>query len=229
MPAPAVSAATAALLAALAVTVAAGFLARKRLAWETCFDMPVGLATPYAAGTSMAVQILLGEPGTEQGWLVFLCITNPGHTRVRGTDFSAPLSFSFPGQRVHAARILPEPAGPTAQRTALKPTIRLSPGSTQEPDYAARMHLTGDYVLRPGDSYTIMLVLSGTPAARGPRMQPEGALAAGKIIPGKDTVVGGVLGSSALMTLVDAPTGRSAAQRGVRDGAGVGARATVSR
>lgn len=34
----------AAVLAALAIAVAV-FFTRKRLAWETCFDMPVGLTT----------------------------------------------------------------------------------------------------------------------------------------------------------------------------------------
>jgi hypothetical protein len=186
MPALAASAATAALLVGLTVTVVAGFLARKRLAWETRLDMPVDVSTPHVVGTSMAAQILLGEPGTEQGWLVFLGITNPGRTRVRGRDFGAPLTFAFPGRRIHAARILPEPAARTAQRRALRPAIRLSPGNPPEAVGCARMHLTGDYVLRPNDSYTIMLVLSGALAARAPRIQQEGTLASGKIISGTD-------------------------------------------
>jgi hypothetical protein len=67
---------------------------------------------------------------------------------------------------------------------ACAPSIRLSPEDTPDPARAARMHLTGDYVLRPGDSYTIMLVLSGIPAPRTRRIQQEGSLASGKIIPG---------------------------------------------
>jgi hypothetical protein len=52
-----------ALLAALAITAVVGFLARKRLAWETWIDMPVGLTTSQAAGTQVLSQVLMGEPG----------------------------------------------------------------------------------------------------------------------------------------------------------------------
>ena len=47
---------------------------------------------------------------------------------------------------------------------------------------ATRVQLTGDFLLRPGDSYSLLLILTGTPAGRS-RIQQEGALAGGKIIP----------------------------------------------
>jgi len=78
MPAPAVSAAATPvihsgyvqaatatlLLAALAITAATGLLARKRLAWETWLDMPVGLTAALTAGTETPSQLLLGEPAS---------------------------------------------------------------------------------------------------------------------------------------------------------------------
>jgi hypothetical protein len=190
-------AAAAALLAALAITAAAGFLARKRLAWETRLDMPVGVTTPQAAGTGTPARLLLGEPGlryhvphadsTEQGWLVLLGITNPGCSCIRSRDLGVPLTFAFPGRQIHAARILPEAATLTTRRAARAPTIRLLPENCLEPGHAARMYLTGEYELRPNDSYTIMLVLSGTPAAHPHRIRQEGSLASGKIIPGLES------------------------------------------
>ena len=147
MPAPAVSAAATPvihsgyvqaaaatlLLAALAITAATGFLARKRLVGETWLDMPVGLTSVLTAGTETPSQLLLGEPefgyhkpgadSTGQGWLVLLGITNPGWTRVCGREFRAPLTFTFPGRQIHAARILPDPAARTAGRAARTPAI----------------------------------------------------------------------------------------------------------
>ena len=66
------------------------------------------------------------EPGagsTGQGWLVLLGITNPGWTRVCGREFRAPLTFTFPGRQIHAARILPDPVAVTARRAARAPAI----------------------------------------------------------------------------------------------------------
>jgi hypothetical protein len=188
--------AAAAALAALAITAAVGgFLTRKRLAWETCFDMPVGLTAPHGADTGRPFELLLGEPGlrypdpwadsTEQGWIVLLGITNPGCAPVRGRDFRIPLTFTFPGRRIHATRIVREPSGRAGRPAAGAPAIRLSARDSAEPSSGAirptRMHFTGDYVLCPNDSYTVMLLLSGTPAAPADIHQ-EGTLARGKII-----------------------------------------------
>ena len=147
MPAPAVSAAATPvihsgyvqaaaatlLLAAPAITAVTGFLARKRLVGETWLDMPVGLTAVLKAGTETPSQLLLGEPefgyhkpgadSTGQGWLVLLGITNPGWTRVCGREFRAPLTFTFPGRQIHAARILPDPVAVKARRAARAPAI----------------------------------------------------------------------------------------------------------
>jgi hypothetical protein len=185
----------AAVLAVLAIS-AAVFLTRRRLAWESCLDMPIGLHAPHANRTRTSLELHLAEPGlrypgpragsTEQGWIVLLSITNPGCARVRGRDFRIPLTFVFPGRQIHATRIIPEPSGRPARPAARVPDIRLSAGDSSRPgstaDRPARMHLTGDYVLGPSDSYTVMLLLTGTPA--GPaRIQQEGALTSGKISP----------------------------------------------
>jgi len=192
-----VQAAAVALLAAVVITAAAILLARKRLAWDTWLDMPVGLATPRPAGTETACQILLGESGlrhpgpytgsTEQGWLVVLGITNPGRTPVRSRDFSIPLTFAFPGRQIHAIQIHPEQADRTARQPASAPTIRISAANSAEPGRSGRMHLADDYVLRPNHSYTVMLVLSGIPPAHARRIQQGGSLASGKIIPGPES------------------------------------------
>jgi hypothetical protein len=91
--------AAAAALAALAILAVAASLTGKRLAWETWFDMPVGLSTPPGTGTGTPLELHLAEPGlyhpglcadsSEQGWIVPLGITNPGCARVRGRDFLA--------------------------------------------------------------------------------------------------------------------------------------------
>lgn len=175
------------------------FLARKRIAWETWLDMPIGLELRQAPGTdaAMTAEIILGDPGLrysgpftgseEQGWLVVLGITNLGSAPVRGRDFSASLTFAFPGRQIHAARVLPETAARTARRAARAPAIRLSgadsPESGSGASRPARMYLIGDYVLHPSDSYTVMLLLSGNPAVHSRRIQQEGSLASGRIIP----------------------------------------------
>ena len=183
-------------LAILAFTALAIFVTRKRLAWETCCDMPAGLSAPHGTGTGTSFEPPPGEPclrdpgacgdGTEQGWLVLLSVTNPGCTRIRGRDFRAPLTFAFPGRQIRATRIVPEAPVQAARPVGNAPAIRLSPGDSLVCGAAvsrpARMYFTGDYVLRPSDSYTVMLVLSGTPT--GPvRIRQEGSLTTGKIIP----------------------------------------------
>src|SRR5215472_5528242 len=161
------------LLAALAITAAAGFLARKRLAWQTRVDMPVGLAAPQAAGTGTACRILLGESGlrhpgpyagsTEQGWLVVLSITNAGLAPVRDGDFRAPLGFAFPGRQVRATQILPGPAPRTLGRTPRVPAVRVPAQDGLEASHAdtrtTRVQLGGDFLLRPGDTCSLLVVL----------------------------------------------------------------------
>jgi hypothetical protein len=190
------AAAAALLLAALASTAATGFPARKRLAWETWLDMPVGLTAPQAAGTGTACRILLGEPGlrhpgpyeggAEQGWLVVLGITNAGLAAVRGGDFRAPLGFAFPGRRVHATQILPGPAARTPGRSPRVPAVRVPAQDGLEASHAGtrttRVQPGGDFLFRPGDSCCLLVVLAGTPAGDSRRIQQEGSLAGGKII-----------------------------------------------
>ena len=181
-------------LSAPAITAVACFLTRKRLAWETSFDMPVGLDTLHWGETGTPFELFLGDPGLrytypgadsiQQGWIVLLGITNPGWAPIRSRDFRTPLTFAFPGRQVHSTRILPEPSRRAARQAVRAAAIRLSVDSAQSGGGAsrpARIHLTGDYVLRPDDSYTVMLLLSGTPAGPTP-IQQEGSLTSGKII-----------------------------------------------
>jgi len=135
-------------------------------------------------------RLVLGEPGLcyrgpwadgiQHGWLVVVGITNPGPATVRGGDFRAPLAFAFPGRTVHAARLLPESAGRPARTGPGMPAVRV-PG--QGGPAAARVELTGDFLLRPGDSYSLLLILGGTPAGQSRRIRHEGSLARGRIIP----------------------------------------------
>ncbi len=178
---------------------ATAFFTRKRLAWHAWLDMPVALTPPHAAAAGLACEVLLGEPGlcydgpyaadAVPGWLVLLGISNPGWMSVRGTDFADPLTFSFPGRQVRSAQISPEPAGRTAARPASPPAIRLlaanSPQSRPGDRSPARMQLTGDFLLRPGDGYTVTLLLSGTPAPHS-RIRQDGSLTDGKILTGPD-------------------------------------------
>jgi hypothetical protein len=94
-------------VAALAIWEAIVLLIRKRIAWEAYLDMPVGctLRQEPVTGTPVISQLHFGEPssgpgpaGPQDGWLVALGITNPGQAPVRGKDFSAPLTFTFPGR-----------------------------------------------------------------------------------------------------------------------------------
>jgi hypothetical protein len=175
------------------------FLARKRIAWDACLDMPVGLASRQAPGIGMpmTMEIILGErtlgypgpftAGIQQGWLVVLTIANPGFAPVRGADFSAPLTFTFPGRQIHATQISAAPAARNAGRPLQPPAVHASAGTSREPgppgSRAARLQVTGDFLLRPGDGCTVMVILSGTLPGDARRIQQEGSLASGKIIP----------------------------------------------
>jgi hypothetical protein len=166
-------AARAALLAILATTAATVSLTRERIAWEAYLDMPVGLTLPQEPGagsTPIAGKLHFGEPrpGTgladpQEGWLVALGITNAGHVPVRDTDFSAQLAFTFPGREIHATQISPRPTTPVASTTRQPPAARVSAPNGPAGNHAARLELSGDFLLRPGDSYSLTLILSGTP------------------------------------------------------------------
>jgi hypothetical protein len=174
-------------------------LSRKRVSWDALLDMPVGLSRQGAPApeAGWAGELVLGEhglrypgpwtAGIEQGWLVLVGITNPGPSAVRSADFSIPLTFAFPGRQVRASRILPEPAGPARRRAPRAPAVRMAarrdPDAGQAAISATGVQLSGDFLLRPGDSYSLLLMLTGTPAGRSRRIHHEGALTGGRIIP----------------------------------------------
>jgi hypothetical protein len=176
-------------MTAVAACAAIVLLSRKRITWDAWLDMPVGLSRRDAPALDMGRtrELILGEPGlrhhpdpwttdVQQGWLVVLGITNSGAATVRSGDFSAPLTFAFPGREVHATQILHEPAGRLQGRAFRVPTVRIP---TQG---SPCVQLTDDFLLRPGDSYSLLLILTGAPAGRSFRVRHEGALASGKII-----------------------------------------------
>jgi hypothetical protein len=193
------AAGSAAAMAAVTARAVAVVLSRKRITWDALIDIPVGLSRQDARGPDAGGirELILGEPGlryhgpwagTRQGWLVIVGITNPGPAAVRSGDFSAPLSFAFPGRQVHATRLVPEPPGDRPPRQAPQPPSVIVPPQDRADDShagvpGACVQLTGNFLLRPGDSYSLLLILTGTPAGRSPRIHHEGALAVGKIIP----------------------------------------------
>lgn len=79
-----------------------------------------------------------------------LGITNPGIAHVRSRDFSAPLTFVFPGREIHATQISPESAAPAASTAPQLPAARVSPANEPTGNHAARLELGGDFLLRPG-------------------------------------------------------------------------------
>ena len=160
----------------------AALVTRKHVSWHTWLDLAVGLTFPTADTPGL---IHLAGPGLADdgscalgavpGCLVVVGIANPGWTTVHGTDFTVPLAFSFPGRQVTAAWVSPR----FAARTGHLPTIRLRPVANSGD--TGGVQLAGDFVLRPGDGYTITFVLTGTPTADSPPVRHDGALIAGKI------------------------------------------------
>lgn len=193
-------AAAAALIAVVAITAVAITVAltRKRITCHTWLDMPIGLTLPQPRGTGTTYEIHLGHAvhgpagpnpaGAAQGWLVMLAITNPGCAAVRGSDFSAPLAFTFPGREIQATQIRLKPAARSHRRAPVVPALHVPPGSCPErgdvSSQPARMQLSGDLLLRPGDLYTALVLLSGTPTDDSRRIQQEGSLTSGKITAG---------------------------------------------
>jgi hypothetical protein len=168
---------------------------RKWIAWHTRLGIPVGLAPRRAStpGAGRTCELIFGQPGLrylgpwtdriQHGYLIVIGITNPGRSTVRSGDFSSPLTFAFPGQEIHAARLLHEPHGRPPGRVPRVPVVQALARDSPGADRAARAQLTGDFLLRPGDSYSLQLVLTGTPAGTSRRLWHEGSLTRGKIIP----------------------------------------------
>lgn len=180
------------MLATAAVYAAIRLLGRKRIAWCSCLDMAVRLAPPqsHGPGINRVGKIISGAPrrrrtgswppGQQQGWLVVLSITNPGLMPVRSHDFTIPLTFEFPGRQIHATQIKPAPAA----RAALPaPQLTAVPASGPVGGNRNSIQISGDFLLRPRDSYSIMILLSGMPADRSRHIQQHGSLPRGTITP----------------------------------------------
>ena len=177
-------------------------LSRKRIACEVRLDMPVGLTRQHALASEPGGvrELILGEPGLrytgpwtadiQHGWLVVLGVANTGTAAIRSTDFSTPLAFAFAGREIHAVRLIPEPAGRTQSRAAWVPAVQLS--AQNAGPGAARVQFSGNFLLRPGDSYSLVLILTGTVTDETRRIQHEGSLAGGSIMlpPGGETARG---------------------------------------
>ena len=149
-----------ALMAAVAACAAIVLVIRKRITWDTWVDMPVGLSPQDAAAPDMGrtCELILGRPGlrypdpwtagAQQGWLVILGITNPGPATVRSRDFTAPLTFAFPGRQAHATQVLPESAGRLPGRApAVRMPAQSSPDAGHADIRATRVQLTGQFLL----------------------------------------------------------------------------------
>ena len=149
--------------------------------------MPVALTAQQAPGTGTRILrvTLTGEPGSSAGrdtagerdragedeaWLVIVRITNSGFAPIRDEHFSTPLGFEFPGREVRGIQISPG----QAIRTRPVPAVHTPAG---------RVQLSGDFLLRRGDSCSLMAVLQGRPAAPFRRIKQDGCLAGGTITP----------------------------------------------
>jgi hypothetical protein len=167
------------------IWAAAALLTRKRLAWRTDLDMPIGLTPGQPHDTATTTRIIFADPdaprpaGPEDAWLVLLTIINTGLTPIRAEDFTAPLAFTFPGRQVRGAQINARPVARTrpgrpASRAPARPDVHAGPGAD-----AGHMQLTGQYRLKPSDNVTMMFILTGTPA--GTPVQQHGSLPGGRI------------------------------------------------
>jgi hypothetical protein len=95
-----------------------------------------------------------GPAGPQEGWLVALGITNPGHAPVSSQDFSAPLAFEVPRPRDTRHRIQPKAGDPSRKHgttAARSPHIRTTDNPAD--NHTGRLELSGDFLLRPGDSH----------------------------------------------------------------------------
>lgn len=175
---------------------AASLMPYKRLELQVCLDIPVGLTPPKAtpAGPERAIVFAgnagQGEPesladGTQPGWLVLLSIRNQGLAPVRSEDFTDPLTFTFPGCQALAAWLCDAPRAEKERRPAARPTcVPIVGGAAQHPGCGdpGRVHLVGDFLLRPNDAYTIAVILSGTPTVGARPVRQDGTLATGRVV-----------------------------------------------
>jgi hypothetical protein len=179
-----------ALTAALAGRAITALRARKQLTWAVDLDMPVGLAPGRSPATDWTMIFAehgytLVHPDPAEGWLVLVTVTNTGLMPLRGRDFPGPSAFRFPGREVCDARICPDPASlrsgrrpPLLAATIDPPGRRRAAGSNRAPGVT----LGSELLLRPGDAFTLMAVLRGTPARALPPVSLEGTLSNGAIV-----------------------------------------------
>lgn len=173
-----------ALIAVLAIAAATVLITRKRITWHARLDIPLSPGPVAAPGPQPQVTrwSLAGDPagvvGEDQAWLAVLAVTNSGFAPVRGRDFTTPLTFTFPGRQVRGIQILPEPPAPSTP----PPEVQALPGPGSDRSQA-RIAPSGDFLLRPGHGYSLMLLLGGQPEAAA-RIGHEGSLAGGKILTG---------------------------------------------
>ena len=162
---------------------------RKRLDYHVWLDLPVGLTSPRATpdGPERAI-VFTGHPGpsepehpasaTQPGWLALIRIRNQGPAPVSGPDLTALLAYTFPGREVLAAWVPAEPAAGNERRAASRQTARAPHTGDAAPDPADDGPGRVGYgpTLRPKDTRTIAVILSGTPAAG-----LDGTLARGRL------------------------------------------------
>ena len=164
---------------------AAALLRRKRLAWRTDLDMPVGLVPEQQDGTDdeMTTKIIFTSPGgscpagADDAWLVLLTIANTGLAPIRDEDFSAPLAFAFPGRHVCGVQLCPSSrAGRIVGRVEMSPAAHADLNRSP-----ARIQLSGQFLLNRNDQFTLMVILTGSPASP---VQQHGSLPGGRITAG---------------------------------------------
>lgn len=156
--------------------------ARKSVTWHAILDMPVRLMQPRDASGESRGRLIFGQQDTghdtRPGWLVLLDVSNTGGSPIRSADFTAPLSFTFPGRQVVASWVSHEPTGRRSGRTAPGSGLYSLP-CPAEPE---RVQLAGHFLLRSAAGYGITVVLTGTPVAgyQSP-IRLDGALARGRV------------------------------------------------
>ena len=160
---------------------AAALLTRKRLAWRTDLDMPVGLVPEeqHGANDEMTTKIIFPRPGrscpagANDAWLVLLTVANTGLAPIRDEDFSAPLTFAFPGRQVCGVQMC---SNSRARRAEMIPAAPAE--SSRSP---ACIQLSGQFLLNRNDQFTLMVILTGAPASP---VQLHGSLPGGRITTG---------------------------------------------
>jgi hypothetical protein len=152
---------------------------------------PAWAASP---GTGKTLTWPVGEGAKGNDRVTSSIVNQPGASSypisgysVRGKDFTAPLTFAFPGREVQATQVRPRPGARHGKQDTVAARSPGTRGNSREPgpagNDAARMQLSGDFLLRPGHEYSVMLLLTGTPAGGSRPVPQEGSLTGGKIIP----------------------------------------------